>query len=271
MIGFPCAKINIGLWITARRDDGYHDIQTIFYPVGLCDMLEFVVLPPGSERDRLTITGMDAGEPDDNLVIKAVKTLRATYRIPFLDIHLHKVIPPGAGLGGGSSDAAFFLKMLNRYFKLGLSNEELKKLSLPLGSDIPFFVDGIPAYAEGRGERLTCVKPLPAGYHLVIVFPGTGISTREAYMKCIPVMREQLLPVYYKEDIGRWKELISNDFENIVFREHPELEKIKEILYGSGALYSSLSGSGSAVYGIYREKPELPQSVMKQVVYSGPL
>jgi len=271
MIDFPCAKINIGLRITARREDDYHDIQTIFYPVGLCDVLEFVVSPPGSVRDRLTITGMDAGDPDENLVIKALKAIRAKYKIPFLDIHLHKVIPPGAGLGGGSSDAAFFLKMLNRHFNLGLNNEELKKMSLPLGSDIPFFIENIPAYAEGRGERLTFIKPLPAGYHIVVVFPGVSISTNDAYKKCTPVMREPLLPVYYMEDINRWKELIVNDFEYIVFREHPELGKIKEILYGSGALFSSLSGSGSALYGIYSEKPELPQSVMKQVVYSGPL
>lgn len=269
MIDFPSAKINIGLRITARRQDGYHDIQTVFYPVGLCDLLEFVVMPAASDGDRLTVTGMDAGEPGENLIMTVLGALRTMHRIPFLDIHLHKIIPPGAGLGGGSSDAAFFLKMLNRFFKLGLTNEELRKLALSAGSDAPFFIDNLPAYAEGRGERLTYLPPLPSGFHLVIIFPGIKISTREAYMKCTPVMREPLLPVYYREDIARWKELIVNDFEDIVFEMHPQLREIKEKLYGSGAMFSSLSGSGSAIYGIFREKPELPPSLTKNVVYSG--
>ncbi len=270
MINFPCAKINIGLRITSRREDGYHNIQTIFYPVRLCDVLEFVIMPPGSDDDRLTITGMDAGNPCENLVLKVLATLRKIYKIPYLDIHLHKVIPPGAGLGGGSSDAAFFLKMINRHFGLGLNNEDLRNLALSAGSDAPFFIENLPAYAEGRGECLTSLPPLPEGYHLVILYPGISISTREAYMKCTPVMREPLLPVYYREDIIRWRKLIINDFEKIVFESYPVLGELKEKLYENGALYSSMSGSGSAVYGIFSEKPELPPALSRHVIYSGP-
>ncbi|MGQ9619428.1 MAG: 4-(cytidine 5'-diphospho)-2-C-methyl-D-erythritol kinase, partial [Bacteroidales bacterium] len=271
MIDFPGAKINIGLRITSRRADGYHDIQTIFYPVGLYDILEFAVQSSMTGNDNLAVSGINPCEPRENMVIKALIELRERHDIPFLDIHLHKVIPPGAGLGGGSSDAAVLLKMLNKHFNLQLSNDELKTAALSTGSDSPFFIDNVPAYAEGRGEILTPISPLPAGFHLLIVYPGIHVNTREAYMNCKPVKREPLLPVYYMEDIRMWKDIIINDFEEPVFRKYPQIREIKELLYNSGALYSSMSGSGSAVYGIFSGIPRIPYPALKYVIYSGPL
>jgi len=271
MITFPHAKINIGLWITAKRPDGYHDIQTIFYPVGLCDALEFVLSPSGGKKDNLSVTGIALNGTAENLVIKALTIMRKKVHIPWLDIHLHKVIPPGAGLGGGSSDAAFFLKMLNKYFNAGLTDGELKVMALEAGSDSPFFIDCVPAFAQGRGEKLTPLPPVSGRYHLIIVYPGIQISTREAYMSCCPEMRETMLPVYYSEDISMWKNIIRNDFECIIFAKYPYLKEVKELLYRAGALYSSMSGSGSAVYGIFHEKPVIREALLKNVVYSGPL
>lgn len=271
MIAFPGAKINIGLRITSRRNDGYHDIQTIFYPVVLCDILEFVVPSSSYECDKLTVTGFNTGMVSENLVIKALETMREQHHIPYLDIHLHKAIPPGAGLGGGSSDAAVFIKMLNSFFNLSLSNEDMKKRALSIGSDVPFFIDNVPAYAEGRGEILSPLDQLPAGYYLVIVSPGINVSTRKAYMNCKPEKRDSSLPAYYRQGISVWREFIENDFEKIVFPEYPLLGEIKELLYRNGALYSSMSGSGSSVYGIFSEKPVLPPSVLKYMVYSGPM
>lgn len=272
MILFPKAKINIGLHIIEKRQDGYHNLQTIFYPVGLSDALEFVV--PGEKliHDELTTTGISVDCPSEkNLVMKALSKLREYGHFPLIRIHLHKAIPYGAGLGGGSSDAATFIKGLNRYFSLGLTDNTLKEIALNIGSDCPFFIDGIPVYAEGRGELTTPVKPLPDSHYLVLVKPGVEVSTSEAFRDCIPDKRERDLTGCYIQDISEWKYKIINDFEKTVFLKHPVIGKIKEELYSSGALYSSMSGSGSAIYGIFRNKPELPYSLRANVIYSGKL
>jgi 4-diphosphocytidyl-2-C-methyl-D-erythritol kinase len=270
MVIFPKAKINIGLRITEKRDDGYHDLQTIFYPVPLCDALEFVIAGNNSRADILATSGLPVNcNTDNNLVIKALQKLREKYTIPVLSIHLHKNIPLGAGLGGGSSDAACLIKALNRYFSLDISPEELKEISLAVGSDCPFFIDCIPSYAEGRGERLSPVRPLSGDLHLVLVNPAISVSTSEAYSGCTPYKSGNNPKYFYKRDISEWKEGIVNDFEETVFKKHPEIRIIKESLYDMGAVYSSMSGSGSTVFGIFRNIPVIPPGLRRMIIYSG--
>jgi 4-diphosphocytidyl-2-C-methyl-D-erythritol kinase len=272
MVIFPRAKINIGLRITEKRQDGFHNLQTIFYPVCLRDGLEFVVPAKEIKEDEISVTGL---YPDllkkENLVIKALNKLRETNKIPYLRIHLHKVIPAGAGLGGGSSDAAGFLKCLIRYFKIDIGNTELKEIALSLGSDCPFFIESIPAYAEGRGELLSPLNPLKDGFHLVLMNPGIKVNTKEAYSECVPFKTKESLPDYYNQDIHKWKKLIINDFEKTVFKKYPQIAVLKEDLYNTGAVYSSMSGSGSTVYGIFETKPQIPEKIKGMVLYSGVL
>jgi 4-diphosphocytidyl-2-C-methyl-D-erythritol kinase len=270
MVIFPKAKINIGLRITARRDDGYHDLQTIFYPVPLCDALEFVVTGEQTGSDKLVTTGLPVNcISDNNLIIKALHRIREKYNIPPLSIHLHKNIPSGAGLGGGSSDAAFFLKALNRYFSLELTSDDLKEISLTIGSDCPFFIDCIPSYAEGRGEKLSPVSELSGGLYLVMINPGINISTKEAYSGSVPYKSSSSLSALYESDISGWKDKIVNDFETTIFKKHPEIGLIKETLYNMGAVYSSMSGSGSTVFGLFRDQPAITPELRRQVIYSG--
>jgi 4-diphosphocytidyl-2-C-methyl-D-erythritol kinase len=270
MIFFPKAKINIGLRITGKRPDNYHNIETLFYPVPLSDALEFVVSDEPLGKDILTVTGINTGsEPEDNLVIKTLRKVREKHAVPFLKIHLHKVIPAGAGLGGGSSDAAFLLKALNRYFRLLIDEHELKDTALELGSDCPFFIDCIPAFASGRGEVLKPISLLLTGYYLLLVNPGVGINTREAYQNCRPEHPSASLFQLIYRPIAEWKELIINDFEDYAFKRHPVIGEIKEELFRSGALFSSMSGSGSSVYGIFSAKPEIPGRLKDFVIYEG--
>ena len=256
MITFPKAKINIGLTIVRRRDDGFHDIETIFYPTGLSDALEFVVQEAVVGPDILTVTGLDSGcRQEDNLVIRAINLFREKYDIPGLRIHLHKLIPPGSGLGGGSSNASAMLMLLNRYFKLQIGRQEIEEMALKLGSDCPFFIQGTPVLATGRGEVFT---PLPCfldGYYLVIVRENIHISTPVAYAKSRPRGKTSGLEEMIKRPVEEWEKTITNDFEEYAFREHPRLALLKQGIYDAGALYSSMSGSGSAIYGIFRTKP----------------
>jgi 4-diphosphocytidyl-2-C-methyl-D-erythritol kinase len=270
MIVFPNSKINIGLRITAKRPDGFHDIETLFYPIGLCDALEFVVSDKQINNDIFATTGIDsASRPADNLVIKTILRLREKKSFPFLKIHLHKAIPVGSGLGGGSSDAACLLKVVNKYFDLGMDNLELKALSLFLGSDCPFFIDGVPSLASGRGEVLTPVKPLLAGYYLVLINPGVGISTGEAYQNCSPGIPLTCIKQLLECPVIEWKGHILNDFEDFAFNKYPIIGDIKDELYRTGAVFSLMSGSGSSVYGIFSEKPELPEKLKEHVIWEG--
>ena len=272
MIFFPNAKINIGLRITGKRPDGYHDIETVFYPVGLSDALEFVISGQSVKKDILKVTGIDTGgEPESNLVIKTINRLREKNSFPVLKIHLHKVIPVGSGLGGGSSDAACLLKVINRYFKLNIDDPDLKVLALELGSDCPFFIDCIPSYARGRGEILTPVNPVLSGYYLVLINPGVGINTGEAYKYSNPELPSASLLQLIERPLIKWKEFIINDFEAYAFRKYPVLGNIKEELYKSDALFSLMSGSGSSVYGIFSEKPKLPLKLREFVIWEGNL
>ena len=270
MIIFPQAKINLGLRITGKRPDGYHDIETLFYPVRLSDALEFVLLDASLKKDVFSITGINMGSnPEDNLVLKAVKKLRETHSFPLLKIHLHKAIPVGAGLGGGSSDAACLLKSLNRRFGLSIDEQNLKTIALELGSDCPFFINCSPSFASGRGEILKPIKPVLAGYYLVLLNPGVGVSTREAYQNCRPENPDNSLLQLIDHPVTEWKELIINDFEEFAFRKHPLIGEIKMELYKSGALFSSMSGSGSSVYGIFSKKSNIPDILKDFVIYEG--
>ncbi|HUX58786.1 MAG TPA: 4-(cytidine 5'-diphospho)-2-C-methyl-D-erythritol kinase [Bacteroidales bacterium] len=270
MIVFPKAKINIGLRITGKRPDGYHDIETLFYPVNLSDALEFVTATDLLNADALTVTGINTGsKTEDNLIMKTVNKLRENYLFPWLRIHLHKAIPVGAGLGGGSSDAACLLKSINRWFELDIDNPTLKTIALELGSDCPFFIDSVPAFATGRGEILQTIKPVLTSYYLLLVNPGISINTREAYSNCKPERPSTTLLDLAELPATEWKKLIINDFEDFAFRKHPIIGEIEEELYSSGALFSSMSGSGSCVYGIFSDKPGIPEKLKNLVIYEG--
>ena len=271
MIVFPKAKINLGLRITGNRNDGHHNIETVFYPVRLCDAMEFVVSCEKSDRDLLTVTGISLGvNPEENIIMKAIAKMREKYSFPWLKIHLHKAIPHGAGLGGGSSDAACMLKALNRHFKFSAGEQDLKSMALHIGSDCPFFIDAEPAFATGRGEILESVSPVLSGYYLLLLNPGVCINTREAYQNCRPEVPPASLCILAGRDITEWKSLIFNDFEEFAFRKHPVIKKIKEDLYSSGALFSSMSGSGSSVYGIFSQKPtKIPGWLKGMVIWEG--
>jgi 4-diphosphocytidyl-2-C-methyl-D-erythritol kinase len=272
MIFFPGAKINIGLRITGKRSDGFHDIETVFYPVGLSDALEYVVAEPQLDKDILHVTGIETGStPEENLVMKTVQKLRKEKPFPFLKIHLHKAIPVGAGLGGGSSDSACMLKVLNRHFGLGVDDRKIKSLALELGSDCPFFIDCVPSLATGRGEVLTPLKTVLSGYYLAIINPGVSINTREAYQHCIPALTETSLSQLIEYPVREWKGLLTNDFEDYAIRKFPVIGAFKEELYKSNAIYSLMSGSGSSVYGIFSEKPRLPQKLKDYLIWEGVL
>jgi 4-diphosphocytidyl-2-C-methyl-D-erythritol kinase len=270
MIVFPKAKINLGLRITGKRHDGYHNIETVFYPIGLCDALELVVAPDPIRKDTLTVTGISTGvDLKENIILKAVLKIREKYSFPRLKIHLHKAIPHGAGLGGGSSDAVCMLKTINRYFGLSIDEQNLKSMALDIGSDCPFFIDGNPAFASGRGEILNSINPVLTGYYLLLLNPGIGISTREAYENCTPEIPSTNLFNLVGHNIREWRDLIINDFEYFAFRKYPLIKSLKEDLYRSGALFSSMSGSGSSVYGIFSEKPKTDNKFKDLVIYEG--
>jgi 4-diphosphocytidyl-2-C-methyl-D-erythritol kinase len=270
MIVFPKAKINIGLRITGKRPDGYHNIETVFYPVGLCDALELVVSSEPPKKDVLTITGINTrSNPEDNLITKTLKKIRERFSVPPLKIHLHKVIPVGAGLGGGSSDAIYFLKAVNKCFGLFMDKVNLRDTALEIGSDCSFFIDEIPSFATGRGEILQPVRPNLTGYYLLLLNPGIEINTREAYEDCQPEVPSTSLLQLINCPITDWKELIINDFESLILKRYSLIAEIKKELYRSGALFSLLSGSGSSVYAIFSEKPDLHRKLKEFVIYEG--
>jgi 4-diphosphocytidyl-2-C-methyl-D-erythritol kinase len=239
--------------------------------VNFCDALEFVVSGDDTGDDQLTTTGLSLGvSKDDNIVIKAVRKLRERYSLPYLKLHLHKAIPHGAGLGGGSSDAACILKSLNRHFGLGIAEQEMRELALSIGSDCPFFLDCEPSYASGRGEVFDPINPVLEGYYLVLLNPGVGISTGEAYRNCRPAKPEISLKELAGIDLRGWKDKVLNDFEEYAFSVHPVIKEIKEAMYASGAVFSLMSGSGSSVYGLFKKKPEgLPSGFMQMIIWEG--
>ncbi len=254
MICFPNTKINIGLNIVGKRDDGFHNIESIFYPVPFCDILE---INTGKNIDFQTSGLIIDGNDQDNLVLKAFHLLADKYKIGPARIHLHKQIPMGAGLGGGSADAASALVLLNRLFNLNLSESVLEELALSLGSDCPFFVKNIPQYVTGRGENLKPVEVDLKGYYIYLINNGTHVSTKEAYSGISPEHSTQDLRELVRLPVSEWRNSIKNDFEVSVFKNHPELKRLKQNLCDKGADYASMTGSGSTMYGLFKKAPEL--------------
>jgi 4-diphosphocytidyl-2-C-methyl-D-erythritol kinase len=257
MLLFPNAKINIGLNVLSKREDGYHNLETLFYPLGLKDALEFV--ENHTNAVHLSTSGINLEtEPQNNIILKAYHLLAEKGSLPGIDIHLHKAIPHGAGLGGGSSDAAFFMKGLNEFFELHLSKEELKRIAVRLGADCSFFIENKPALASGIGEVLTETDLNLKGYFLVLIKPPFGVNTREAYAGIRPFIPDLSLKEAFKQKPENWMSLVKNDFEPSVFKKYPEIALIKQALLDKGALYSAMSGSGSSVFGLFTFEPDLP-------------
>jgi len=254
MLLFPNAKINIGLYITEKRADGFHNLQTCFYPVNWLDALEVIEEP----AFRFTSTGIHIpGDANSNLCINVYAAVKEHFDIPSVHIHLHKNIPIGAGLGGGSADAAFTLKALNRKFGLGLSDADMEALVRPIGSDCAFFIKNKPTLAYGRGNEFEGLNLSLKGYCITMVYPAIEVSTKEAYAGVTPKQPAIPLKEILEQDITNWKGVLVNDFEESVFKNHPALPGIKQQLYEAGALYASMSGSGSCMYGIFKEAPAL--------------
>jgi 4-diphosphocytidyl-2-C-methyl-D-erythritol kinase len=275
MIVFPNAKINLGLNVTGKRPDGFHSIETVFYPVGLCDILE--VLIAGDKQFSFQSSGLNIpGDAANNLCVKAYQLLSSKRELPPIKIHLHKCIPTGAGIGGGSSDGAFMIRLLNDLFSLELSLAEMTSYASALGSDCSFFIGNKPASATGKGDQLKPVGVDLSGYKTALVIPGIHVDTKNAYQwvddqrsqqtddgSHNPLLSNPNLPV------EAWKDLLINDFENPVFSHHPEIGRIKNILYDIGAVYTSMTGSGSGVYGLFKDQITVPKELENYFFWIG--
>lgn len=256
MVVFPNAKINLGLNIVAKRADGYHDIVTCFYPIGWSDILE--ILP--ADKFQFNSSGENIpGNQADNLCIKAYELLKKEFNLPSVSMHLHKVVPMGAGLGGGSSDAASVLRMLNEIFSLSLSAQQLSVYASQLGSDCSFFLKNKPTVGRGRGNELSEISiPQLKGKFLVVVKPDIHVSTAEAYSNVKPSEpHRDLSELLTTLPVEKWRDDVKNNFEDSVFKKYPAIASVKEELYKSGALYASMSGSGAAVYGVFSDEVDL--------------
>ncbi|MDR3339014.1 MAG: 4-(cytidine 5'-diphospho)-2-C-methyl-D-erythritol kinase [Candidatus Symbiothrix sp.] len=266
MICFPNAKINLGLHIVAKRPDGYHNIETVFYPVNLCDALEIV--PVEGSAGRFVQTGIPiAGKPENNLIIKAFNLLKKDFDLPEIAIYLRKQIPFGAGLGGGSADAAFMLVLLNDFAGLQLTVKQLEDYAGRIGADCPFFIQNKPVFAEGIGNIFSPLNLSLHDYFLVLVKPDISVSTREAYALVKPGQPDLPLSEIIRLPVNEWKGKLVNDFEASVFAAYPEIEAIKRKLYATGAIYASMSGSGSAVYGLFETHRDLSREFSDCLCY----
>ena len=263
MLTFPCAKINLGLNITSKREDGYHNLETIFYPVPLTDALEVKLMHddfPSDEPCDLKITGnaVDCDEKN-NLVVKAYTLLAQDFKLPRVHTHLVKRIPMQAGLGGGSADGAFMIRLLDERFRLNMGIAEMERYASRLGSDCAFFITAEPSFATGRGEVLEPVNIAEhnlKGYYIAIVKPAIAVSTREAFKQIICRQPEHCCRDIIRQPVETWKTVLTNDFEEPAFKQHPELADIKQRLYDLGAVYAQMSGSGSAFFGLFRTDPQ---------------
>ena len=257
MITFPNAKINLGLNIVEKRNDGYHNLETIFYPINLQDALEVKRLHKSDLPYDLHVMGTSIeGPAENNLVIKAYLRLAKDFDMPAIDVHLFKHIPTQAGLGGGSADCAFMIKLLNEKFKLGLSLDQMEKYAAELGADCAFFIRNEPVFATGIGNIFEPIRLSLSGYHLVLVKPDVAVPTRDAFANIKPKQPEVSLKECIQRPVETWKDCIKNDFEDSVFSKYPEIAAIKDKMYDMGAVYASMSGSGSSVYGIFKEFTE---------------
>ncbi|WP_426668214.1 4-(cytidine 5'-diphospho)-2-C-methyl-D-erythritol kinase [Mucilaginibacter sp. McL0603] len=256
MIVFPNAKINIGINIIDRRPDGYHNIETIFYPLPIYDALEAL---PGDEL-TFNSSGLEIpGRIEDNLCIKGYHLIKKDYDLPPVNIHLLKHIPIGAGLGGGSANAAFFIKLINNLFSLGLTTIQMLDYARQLGADCAFFIENKPLFAFEKGDQFESIKLDLSKYKIVLVMPPVHVSTGEAYRGVRPSLVKDSLYDLILEPIQEWKHFIKNDFEESVFKNHPSIRGVKAALYEAGAIYASMSGSGASVFGIFEKTPDLSE------------
>ena len=276
MITFPLAKINLGLNVVERRTDGYHNLETVFYPVPINDALELTPMDPqfpSAVDCDLKVTNLAIeGDEQRNLVVRAYQMLKQDFpQLPRLHAHLYKGIPTQAGMGGGSSDCAYTLTLLNKMFSLQLTDQQLIDYAARLGADCPFFILSRPAYAEGIGELLKPVDLNLSGYYIAVVRPDIPVPTREAFSLITPQRPRKNCRDIVMQPVGTWREELVNDFEHSVFTLHPEIGDIKEQLYGLGAVYAAMSGSGSAVFGLFHQAPDLTARFSGMFTYCGKL
>lgn len=274
MIEYPCAKINLGLNVVSKRNDGYHNLETVFYPVSIVDELRIEKQSPTQATDipscLLSVDGMEIeGNNQDNLVVKAYNLLKSHFpTLPNISVKLTKNIPTQAGMGGGSSDCAYTITTLNKMFNLNMSIPEMQGLSAKLGADCAFFVNPLPSFATGIGERLAPIDIDLNKYTLVVVKPPLKISTKEAFSKITPKKPAKCCIDIVRQPIETWKDELVNDFEQSMFSLHPEAADIKRTLYDMGAIYASMSGSGSAFFGIFGHEPKDVKEVFnKNIVF----
>ena len=266
MILFPNAKINIGLNILSRREDGFHNLETIFYPLAIRDALEVVE----ADQMKFTSSGLEIpGDAMDNLCLKAYYLLSKDYKLPPVHIHLHKNIPIGAGLGGGSADASFFIKLINQKFELGMDALQMEGYASKLGSDCAFFIQNKPAIAVDKGDQLQTIDLDLSSYFIMLVMPQVQVSTSDAYRGVRPATMASSLADLIKLPIEAWRVAIKNDFEPSVFLQYPIISEIKSKLYSAGALYACMSGSGSSVFGIFEKELKLPDLEQYNKVFYG--
>lgn len=274
MIYFPNCKINIGLKVLEKRYDGFHNIESVFYPLTLCDALEIRPLKEGTTK--ITITGIDSNisskEVDKNTCIKAYNLLKQDFHeLKEVNIHLDKAIPTFAGLGGGSSDGSYTLKLLNFIFNLNLTNDQLLSYSEKIGSDCMFFINNTPTFVSGRGEKMKEIKLSLKDYYIVLIKPNINISTKEAYQEVDQDKKETTaltsLSSLETLDIKHWKKEIVNDFEKPLFKKYPILKQTKDMLYENGAIYSQMSGSGSTIYGIFEKEVDLKRIKQDNITF----
>lgn len=261
MVLFPNCKINLGLHILNKREDGFHNLETVFYPVAIKDALEIIPSHQTDNAIEFTGTGLTVdGNTADNICVKAYHLLKKDFPgLPTVKMHLHKAIPMGAGLGGGSSDGAFTLLLLNKKFNLQLSESQLMHYALQLGSDCPFFILNQPAFATGRGEILEPLQADLSSYKIIIVNPGIHVNTGWAFQQLTPALPKKSVAAIVAQPVHTWQQELHNDFEKPVFEKYPEIKTIKETLYKAGAIYAAMSGSGSTVYGIFEKNMATPQ------------
>jgi 4-diphosphocytidyl-2-C-methyl-D-erythritol kinase len=272
MVCFPNSKINLGLNIIEKRSDGYHNIETVFYPVQWCDVLEVVEDRSRKTEDKINFSSSGFnidGDAKNNLCLKAFQLLKKDFRLPSLKMHLHKIIPMGAGLGGGSSDAAFTLKLFNELFHLNLNSEKLKDYAKQIGSDCSFFIDNDPVFASGKGELMENINLSLKGYFILIAKPDAHIFSADAYNMIKPERPKNTIKEIIDLPISEWKTLLKNDFEKLAFEKYPIISNLKNKMYQQGATYSSMSGSGSSVYGIFEKKLFDKNVFIDCIVYEG--
>jgi 4-diphosphocytidyl-2-C-methyl-D-erythritol kinase len=272
MITFPIAKINLGLNVVERRPDGYHNLETVFYPVYIKDALELTMMNtrfPSAVDCDIKVTNLHIeGDEQKNLVVKAYKLLKEDFpQLPRVHAHLYKGIPTQAGMGGGSSDCAYMIRLLNEMFTLGLSDERMIQYAARLGADCPFFILSRPAYAEGIGERLQPISLDLSSYYIAVVRPDIPVSTKEAFSLIKPMKPARNCRDIVMQPVETWRNELTNDFEQSVFTLHPEIGAIKERLYDLGAVYAAMTGSGSSVFGLFREEIKIGEHFPDMFTY----